>query len=62
MRAMKYSKGYQITFSLMNGDPESVHVDWDIRDAIQSNTFTFTTHHSKLLTKSFVRQATYHRC
>ncbi|KAL1928417.1 hypothetical protein VTP01DRAFT_2773 [Rhizomucor pusillus] len=36
MRAMKYSKGYQITFSLMNGDPESVHVDWDIRDAIQS--------------------------
>lgn len=46
----------------MNGDPESVHVDWDIRDAIQSNTFTFTTHHSKLLTKSFVRQATYHRC
>lgn len=35
MRALKYSPGYQITFSLMNKDPSQTHVDWDIREAIQ---------------------------
>ncbi|CAG8512647.1 14135_t:CDS:2, partial [Acaulospora colombiana] len=34
MRTMKYSPMYQITFSLMNGDPSSLFVDWDIERAV----------------------------
>ncbi|CAG8736393.1 16791_t:CDS:2, partial [Acaulospora morrowiae] len=33
MRTMKYSPMYQVTFSLMNGDPSSLLVDWDIERA-----------------------------
>ncbi|RUO97094.1 hypothetical protein BC936DRAFT_140992 [Jimgerdemannia flammicorona] len=36
MRTMKYSSRYQMTFSLMNGDPSNLNVDWDIRGAIES--------------------------
>ncbi|KAF7731813.1 hypothetical protein EC973_008328 [Apophysomyces ossiformis] len=36
MRTMKYSSRYQITFSLMNNNPQSVLLDWDIREAIKS--------------------------
>ncbi|CAG8520369.1 15538_t:CDS:2, partial [Acaulospora morrowiae] len=34
MRTMKYSPMYQVTFSLMNGDPSSLLVDWDIERAV----------------------------
>jgi hypothetical protein len=33
---MKFSPTYQMTFSLMNGNPDSMHVDWDIEAAIAS--------------------------
>jgi hypothetical protein len=33
---MKFSPTYQMTFSLMNGDPNSLQVDWDIEAAIDS--------------------------
>ncbi|CAO3684438.1 unnamed protein product [Umbelopsis ramanniana] len=33
-RTMKFSPTYQMTFSLMNGNPDSMHVDWDIEAAI----------------------------
>lgn len=36
MRSFKYSPRYQITFSLMNNDPEHLLVDWDIREAVKS--------------------------
>ncbi|RUS21025.1 hypothetical protein BC937DRAFT_93809 [Endogone sp. FLAS-F59071] len=36
MRTMKYSSRYQMTFSLMNGDPSYLNIDWDIRGAIQT--------------------------
>ncbi|RUO97095.1 hypothetical protein BC936DRAFT_140992 [Jimgerdemannia flammicorona] len=36
MRTMKYSSRYQMTFSLMNGDPSNLNVDWDIRGAIEN--------------------------
>lgn len=35
---MKFSPTYQMTFSLMNGNPDSMHVDWDIEAAIASKT------------------------
>ncbi|CAG8801106.1 17066_t:CDS:10, partial [Gigaspora margarita] len=34
MRTMKYSPMYQVTFSLMNGDPSTLLVDWDIKQAV----------------------------
>jgi len=34
MRTMKYSPQYQVTFSLMNGDPSNLLVNWDIEDAV----------------------------
>ncbi|ORX50945.1 hypothetical protein DM01DRAFT_1308060 [Hesseltinella vesiculosa] len=36
MRTFKYSSKYQITFSLMNNNPQSVSVEWEIRQAINS--------------------------
>ncbi|RHZ83249.1 hypothetical protein Glove_99g319 [Diversispora epigaea] len=34
MRTMKYSPMYQVTFSLMNGDPSSLLVNWDIDQTV----------------------------
>ncbi|CAG8808688.1 15175_t:CDS:2, partial [Racocetra fulgida] len=34
MRTMKYSPMYQVTFSLMNGDPSTLLVDWNIKQAV----------------------------
>jgi phosphatidylinositol glycan class S len=34
MRTTPYAPAYQITFSLLNGDPSTLHVDWDVRAAI----------------------------
>lgn len=34
MRTMKYSPQYQVTFSLMNGDPSDLLVNWDIEEAV----------------------------
>ncbi|CAG8467974.1 2534_t:CDS:2 [Funneliformis mosseae] len=34
MRTMKYSPQYQVTFSLMNGDPSNLLVNWDIEKAV----------------------------
>ncbi|CAO3580701.1 unnamed protein product [Absidia cylindrospora] len=34
MRTFKYSSRYQITFSLMNNNPQSMTVGWDIRNAV----------------------------
>ncbi|RIA87016.1 phosphatidylinositol-glycan biosynthesis class S protein [Glomus cerebriforme] len=34
MRTMKYSSQYQVTFSLMNGDPSNLLVNWDIEEAV----------------------------
>lgn len=34
LKVVKYSPTYQLTFSMLNGDPEGGVVDWDIRDAI----------------------------
>ncbi|KAI8075117.1 phosphatidylinositol-glycan biosynthesis class S protein [Gongronella butleri] len=34
MRTFKYSSQYQITFSLMNNNPQSLSTEWDIRHAI----------------------------
>ena len=34
MRTMKYSPQYQVTFSLMNGDPSNLLVNWDIEEAV----------------------------
>ncbi|KAI7905670.1 phosphatidylinositol-glycan biosynthesis class S protein [Cokeromyces recurvatus] len=34
MRTLKYSSRYEITFSLMNNNPENMRVDWNIREAI----------------------------
>jgi len=36
VRTMKFSPTYQMTFSLMNGDPNSLQVDWDIEAAIDT--------------------------
>ncbi|XP_061818885.1 GPI transamidase component PIG-S isoform X2 [Nerophis lumbriciformis] len=36
MRAFKSSPGYEITFSLLNPDPESHRLYWDIEGAVQS--------------------------
>ncbi|KAG0163548.1 hypothetical protein DFQ30_011391 [Apophysomyces sp. BC1015] len=36
MRTLKYSSRYQITFSLMNNNPQSMSLDWDIREATKS--------------------------
>nr|XP_046174107.1 LOW QUALITY PROTEIN: GPI transamidase component PIG-S [Oncorhynchus gorbuscha] len=36
MRAFKSSPGYEITFSLLNPDPKSHHLHWDIEAAVQS--------------------------
>ncbi|XP_056141197.1 GPI transamidase component PIG-S isoform X2 [Lampris incognitus] len=36
MRAFKSSPGYEITFSLLNPDPKSHRLHWDIEGAIQS--------------------------
>ncbi|KAG9304213.1 hypothetical protein G9A89_019775 [Geosiphon pyriformis] len=36
MRTLKYSPLYQITFSLMNGDPSTQLVDWEIEEAVSS--------------------------
>jgi phosphatidylinositol glycan class S len=34
MRTMKYSSQYQVTFSLMNGDPSDLLVNWNIEEAV----------------------------
>jgi phosphatidylinositol glycan class S len=34
MRTMKYSPQYQVTFSLMNGDPSNLIVNWDIEEVV----------------------------
>ncbi|CAG8526932.1 603_t:CDS:10, partial [Cetraspora pellucida] len=34
MRTMKYSPMYQVTFSLMNENPSTLLVDWDIKQAV----------------------------
>ncbi|KAJ3333345.1 hypothetical protein HDU76_009148 [Blyttiomyces sp. JEL0837] len=34
MRKLKFSPEYQLTFSLLNADPENILVDWDIREGI----------------------------
>ncbi|ORZ10545.1 phosphatidylinositol-glycan biosynthesis class S protein [Absidia repens] len=34
MRTFKYSSRYQITFSLMNNNPQSMTIGWDIRNAV----------------------------
>nr|CAG8519507.1 3853_t:CDS:2 [Entrophospora candida] len=41
MRTMKYSPLYQVTFSLLNGNPSTLHVDWDIEQAniVRNNAF-----------------------
>ncbi|KAI8342319.1 phosphatidylinositol-glycan biosynthesis class S protein [Chlamydoabsidia padenii] len=36
MRTFKYSSQYQITFSLMNNNPQSMAIGWDIRNAVKS--------------------------
>ncbi|XP_069040261.1 GPI transamidase component PIG-S [Lepisosteus oculatus] len=36
MRAFKSSPGYEITFSLLNPDPKSHHLNWEIESAVQS--------------------------
>ncbi|KAI9311183.1 phosphatidylinositol-glycan biosynthesis class S protein [Dichotomocladium elegans] len=36
MRILKYSPRYQITFSLMNSNPDRLIVDWSIRDAVKT--------------------------
>ncbi|TRY57302.1 hypothetical protein DNTS_008894 [Danionella cerebrum] len=36
MRAIKSSPGYEITFSLLNPDPKSHNLHWDIEGALQS--------------------------
>ncbi|KAI9308809.1 phosphatidylinositol-glycan biosynthesis class S protein [Cunninghamella echinulata] len=36
MRTFKYSSRYQVTISLMNDNPKSLAVDWDIRGAVKS--------------------------
>ncbi|CAG8568864.1 541_t:CDS:10 [Ambispora gerdemannii] len=36
MRTLKYSPLYQITFSLMNGDPSDSLVDWEIEEAVST--------------------------
>ncbi|KAJ3385321.1 hypothetical protein HDU92_003108 [Lobulomyces angularis] len=36
MRTIKYSPEYQVTFSLLVGEPSSLMVDWDIEQAIDS--------------------------
>ncbi|XP_051534014.1 GPI transamidase component PIG-S-like isoform X2 [Myxocyprinus asiaticus] len=36
MRAIKYSPGYEITFSLLNPDPKSHNLHWDIEGALHS--------------------------
>ncbi|XP_061905227.1 GPI transamidase component PIG-S [Entelurus aequoreus] len=37
MRAFKSSPGYEITFSLLNPDPKSHRLHWDIEGAVQSH-------------------------
>ncbi|XP_016403053.1 GPI transamidase component PIG-S-like [Sinocyclocheilus rhinocerous] len=36
MRAIKSSPGYEITFSLLNPDPKSHSLHWDIEGAVQN--------------------------
>lgn len=36
MRVFKYSSQYEMTFSLMNNDPENKRMDWEIRESVQA--------------------------
>lgn len=46
---MKFSPTYQMTFSLMNGNPDSMQVDWDIEAAIASKALIRIVQHSVLV-------------
>ncbi|KAJ3297137.1 hypothetical protein HK104_000793 [Borealophlyctis nickersoniae] len=41
MRTVKYASQYQLTFSLLNGDPGDVALDWDVRPAVEDFIFPF---------------------
>ena len=44
MRAFRSHPGYDVTFTLMNPQPDLLQVQWDIREAVDGKIMDLTLH------------------